>query len=75
MVKWSELKQIRERLEMKTAPRLLEQPVMEARRLYTSVAAVDVRGREWGQGIAKWELRGLVISVRHGLRMKVVIKK
>lgn len=48
MVKWSELKQIRERLEMKTAPRLLEQPVMEAMRLYTSMAAVDVRGRERG---------------------------
>ena len=39
IVEWSKLKQ-RERLEMKTAQRLLEQLMMEATGLYTSMGAV-----------------------------------
>ena len=75
MVEWSELKQTRGRLEMKTAWRLLEQLMMEAIGLYTSMGAVGWGKRREGQGIPRWQSRGLVISVRHGLRTSAVFSK
>lgn len=75
MVTWYELKWIRRRQEMKTAPGLLEWPMTEA---WDSKPAWQQweweEGRE-GRGIAKWEPRELLIGVRCGLRTRFVIKK
>ena len=75
MVEWSKLKQTRERLEMKTARSLLEQLMMEATGLYTSMGAVGWGKRGEGQGIPREQSRDLVISVRHGLRTSAVFSK
>ena len=60
---------------MKTARRLPEQLMMEAIGLYTSMGAVGWGTGGEGQGIPRWQSRGLVISVRHGLRTSAVFSK